>query len=858
MWKKITKKLPEKTSVKTAIYSGLNISLILLVLNLLSLNFDILEKSFVHAFAAFLIISVLLLNIPLKKLCVTIRKKTAEFNRIIAGLILLIISFIVFLFTKNQMLWIASIPLLISGLDLTIRGIDSKRKELYLLSVTSFVYAIFFMLLQTIPALWYAIQQFSLIVSGAVGFLVNKSLSLGPSTSGLWIVIIFLIFSIVSFFLSYTKKKSNIIRLILIRLGLFIVWIIYMIILAFVEFESKQDVVNLHIILFLLCLIPTFLYLIRYEFKDSKIIRLKFKKIRAKNGAILALIFLFISSLTPTVLMNNTTSSEDHNIMFYGQNMLGTWDIPEYGKYGREASGMFGLLPVYLNASGYDCDIIVDNVTTFLNTSQPVHENITRYVNLTDHMSIIESSVITSDILNEVDVFVVTSINRSFTENEKNTIWEFVEKGGSLFVLGDHTNVGGIQDPLNDLLEPVDISYRFDSALPIDQKFRWMTSYQLLHHPITFQLDDLDQIQISVGASLDITPSSFPVVVGRYALSDMGDRTNEELAYLGDYEYNAGEQLGDVILVAGSYYGKGKVLIFGDTSTFQNSAIPNSISFIQNIFTWLVSNQNSSLNIIQITVSVMFLIAALLVYILLKGTTISFTFFPLILVITLLISVGINSLLIKETEITGNTVYIDASHGERFNLEPFTDNSVNGLILNLNRNGYFPIILRDFSEDKIAGSKILFFNAPTKSFSGDKVDFLKQYMYNGGFIVLSTGYEDKAASMPLLEEFDLDIKDVPLGPVPYVEENPEEYENEPRFVDGWPIDFEIGKSYYNFTWNIDYHLMVFVEHGQGGLLLISDSEYLLDKNIESIYDYWPGNIIFLKHLIDEFKSMGGQ
>ena len=84
-----------------------------------------------------------------------------------------------------------------------------------------------------------------------------------------------------------------------------------------------------------------------------------------------------------------------------------------------------------------------------------------------------------------------------------------------------------------------------------------------------------------------------------------------------------------------------------------------------------------------------------------------------------------------------------------------------------------------------------------------------------------------------------------------------EYENEPRFVDSWPIEFneQTGISFYNFTWTIDYHLMVFIEHGNGGMLFISDSQFLLDKNIESIYDYWPGNIIFMKHLIDELNAM---
>ena len=62
-------------------------------------------------------------------------------------------------------------------------------------------------------------------------------------------------------------------------------------------------------------------------------------------------------------------------------------------------------------------------------------------------------------------------------------------------------------------------------------------------------------------------------------------------------------------------------------------------------------------------------------------------------------------------------------------------------------------------------------------------------------------------------------------------------------------------SYYNFTWDaLSFHLVVFIKYGAGGMLVISDSQYLLDKNIESIYDYWPGNILFLKYLLDELPT----
>jgi len=855
--------LKKRILLQDILTSGINIIIILLIINILTLNFGLFEQSFMFFLALSLIIGLILFNLPFKNIILVIRKKSnGHYNKIILGIILIFLSVIILIYAKIQILWLASIPIFTSGLDLTLQGVNKKRKELYILSVVSFIYALFFILLQKIPLLWNTIKWFSVIFSGIIGSFLNKPLSLGSSASGLWIVIPFLILIIVSYFISSTKKQLQIIKLALAKIELISIWIIYIIIISFVDFESKNDLINLHYLLFGFCLIPAFIYLGRLEFKKSTITIQKLKDIKIKklikSRTFWALLFLFLSIVTFTTFISaNNTDSSEQKILFYGQNMLGNWDIPEYGKYGREASGMFGLLPIYLSASNYRNEIVVENITQFFNITQPIHKNITRYVNLTDYISIIESPKLTKDNLKDVDIFIIVSINKSFSKTEKNIIWEFVERGGSLLVMGDHTNVGGIQEPLNDLLAPVDIRFRFDSALPFDSTFKWLTCYQTFHHPITLKIKSLDELQISVGASLDITHSSFPVVIGRYALSDEGDRLNEEMAYLGDYEYNLGEQLGDLVLVAGSYYGQGKVLVFGDTSTFQNSAIAYSHQFLQGIFTWLNSEKTEFEELLQIGVSVVFLIISFLLYLSKKNTNITFFFFPLILCISLFISYSVNPYLIDDIKLNGNIVYIDTSHGERINLELFTDDSINGLILNLNRNDYYPLIMKDFSEVKISESKILFLIAPTKSLTESEVKFLKNYMFNGGIVVLASGYEDKDASLPLLKEFKLDIEGIPLGPVPYVEKNPEEFENEPRFVDSWPIIYNEPnfRSYYNFSWDINYHLMVFAEYGNGGLLLISDSKFLLDENIESIYDYWPGNIIFLKHIMDDFKTM---
>jgi hypothetical protein len=867
-WERNLKINKDKKSLATKSIYLLNITLVLLTLNFLSNNFTIVNIGFLQISTLYLLLALFILNIPLKKLCIKIKEKYKGKNSyylILAGVFLIIFSFILILATKNIIIWLVSIPIFISGIDLTLKVINIKRKEFYLITIFSLFYVIIFVLIQTVPILWHLIQNFSILVTGSIGTLIGKSMSFGPSVSGLWIVIISLIVTIVSFFLS-SNKKLHLKNFLFTIIGIFIGWIIYLIFLGGIDFKSIYNVVNLHIILFILCLIPILIFLLKSEIKKEMVVNQNFNKLKIKkiilNKAVWALIFLFLSSviLTSFFSMEEKKPDEKTRILFYGQNMLGSWDIPEYGKYGREGTGMFGLLPMYLTSSGFENTLIVNNITTFLNSTQPAHENITRYVNLTDYVKIIESNKVTIDLLHNVDIFVITNINKTFSSEEKKVIWEFVEAGGSLLVLGDHTNVGGIQEPLNDLLRPVEISFNFDSALPLDSKFKWITCAQFMHNPITYSLKSPDEIQISVGASLTTPPNVIPLIVGRYGLSDEGDTLNEDISYLGDYKYTQGERVGDIILAATTYYGNGKVVVFGDTSSFQNGALPYSYSFIYNVITWLKSEQTATTKLIQASISIILLVAALILILTNNKSSIPFSVFPFIFALGLIISVTINPLIIPDMHISGNVVYIDASHSERFNLESFTDKSVNGLILNFNRNGYLPIILREFSKEKIEKSKILILIAPTQSITTDEVEFLNNYISDGGKIILSTGYSDKEAASNLLNKYDLGIINVPLGPFPYVEENPEEYENEPRFVDSWPIIFSEnnGQSYFNFTWNVDYHLMVFVKQGKGGLLLIGDSQFLLDKNIESIYDYWPGNIILLKNILDEFQDMEEQ
>jgi len=881
---KINKKITNNNKIIEILLSGLNIAIFLLVLNIISNNIFIFEQKILTLISLYLIVGIIFINIRIKKIVNIYRQKNKKILQTSIGIVLLLITFLSMIFSNNIMILLISISILIISLDIILQSYKERRKELRILSITSIIYTFFYILLLNVPIIWVSIQKFSLFFTQEFGSIIGRETQFGPSTSGIWILIIFIIFNSTAFLISKRKIKYFIFE----KIGLFIIWIIFLTIISLINFESNFEIVRYQIIMVIFGLIPTYFYLSKIKISEIKI-NINKKKIKKSftSLSILISVFLLLSTVTITVFpADNNKTDEDSTILFYAKNMLGSWDVPEYGKYGKASTGMFGSLPYYLNLSGFNTKLVVENLTSFmninyqntssdlpeinisdvLNVNQSEIENITsnvnntilRYINITDYSEIIESEIITDDILNEIDVFVVINLNVSFSNEELNVIRNYLKNGGSLLVLGDHTDIGGMMDPLNSLVSTYGIRYRFDSALPIDQHFKWQPCYQLMYHPSTFKVRDNHLIEISVGSCLDIETGTNPIIIGRYGLSDEGNRLNSDGAYLGDYEYTAGEQIGDIILAAESYYGDGKIIAFGDTSSFQNSAIAYSYPMLHSIFSSLAGPTTNNINIIQVALSIVFLIISILLsFYLIKQEKI-FVIIPIFILIGLVFTNAFNPVVIGDQEISGNIFYIDSSHKEKFNNEPYQDDSISGVVINILRNNYLPLLMEKFDIDKIKKSEMLLLNSPTQKFANTEVQDLMEYINQGGLVILATGYEDKEASMPILNEFNLDIEEIPLGPVPYVEQNPEEYQLAPRFVDSWPIiigDQENTMKFYNITIiGEEYVLMTFTKHGDGGLLLIADSMFLYDENIESLMEYWPGNIQFIKNIIDELKE----
>lgn len=717
--------------------------------------------------------------------------------------------------TQEGILELLGLSVFLFGFDLILRKLYVPCRELPVLLLTIMFYAIFLTLFHHVPQAWYLLQKFSLAFSGVLGHIVHQDITLGITYLGLPITILFTA-CYISIFILAKRRKPLVLTAAL--FSLIAVNAIYAISWAFLVTSPLSPHLDLarplisgldfKLLLFVLAMLPTFFYIKSVQAREMPVM---VNKRRLKYAAWTAAI-LILSIVILVVQLPGSRVSKD--LVFYDNGYL-DWNVPTFGQYGFEKIGMFGLLPGYLEAGGYTTEI---------------------------------QNTLTAKSLNNAGTLVIINLNQGFDEETKQTIWDFVENGGSLLVLGDHTGYKQIREPFNDLLQPVNIAYNFDSAIPLEHK--WAHAFELGSHPIVQGVSE-DEMQISIGASLTVSPPSRPIILGKYGFSDAGNPFDPQGGYLGDMVYAQGEQLGDLVLVAQSHYGKGKVLAFGDTTSFQNGALAHSYRFIDNIFAWLATGDESNFYPYNVFLSLVLLAVSLaFLFIGVKVTTASLAIYTAVLALVLTVSPAVSAVTVKDYgKLEADVANIDISHAERCDLDIHSSDGIDALAINLARNGYTPLLLKDFSQERIHNSKLVAIVAPARSFSRSEIDIIREFVAQGGLLLLNVGWEEREASKPLLAEFGIGVNNIPLGRISSAQ-NPQGV----SLWEAWPIMCEDADKVDVLVETWSYPVIIFKQYGKGGILVAGDSSFWLNKNLEEVYRYNQDNILFLRSCLDKFRE----
>ncbi|HBA83480.1 MAG TPA: hypothetical protein DCZ95_05230 [Verrucomicrobia bacterium] len=456
--------------------------------------------------------------------------------------------------------------------------------------------------------------------------------------------------------------------------------------------------------------------------------------------------------------------------------------------------------------------------------------------------------------LNDLDVMnpqpdVVIMINPTgVVEQAEQKLYSYLATGGSLLLMGDHTDIAGSQECLNRILHPLGASIRFDSGFPAGRA--WSLRYDLQCHRVTASLDRMNQgLQWGTGATLDLKGISwFPLLIGKYVFSDIGNRLNTNNAFLGDYSYQPGELLGDVILAAERSVGRGRIVALGDTTSFQNLAIIRSWPFLDRLVTHLTGRSHAQG---QLMFALSVCVFASLLIILFWSQT-----WRLLAISTIVLAAsGLDLLARRPWEVKyppRPVALVDVCYANRLNLEHWRNDSIDGLLINLIRSGFWPILSNTTGIEDINAPSAKIVIAPQKKRSKSDFASWENDAMAGTTLLLSVGYPTETSVACWLQEQGLIINNEPLGPVPIRGRGP--YENflrrsqEPQFSEAWSVSLQsaVWKSIY--AWG-GRDVVVERNLGLGRLVVIADPLFLLDRTLEAEKEAWPGNIYFLQSLL---------
>jgi hypothetical protein len=418
---------------------------------------------------------------------------------------------------------------------------------------------------------------------------------------------------------------------------------------------------------------------------------------------------------------------------------------------------------------------------------------------------VVVSDSISDEFLSGLHLVIFINPSRRPAPAELAALENFIRDGNAMLVLGDHTDIGDSRRPLNAILAFTGIRFNFDSAVP--HRHGWQGCLEIRGHPVNAGLNGgpMGQgdvmTQLAVGASLEIKRPAVPLVIARYGFSDEGDPANGGRGgFMGNMVHDKGEPVGDLVLAASQQVGKGRVLVFGDTSPFQNAALFISRRLVKNSIDWLRGSRAKQDGPVYAAAG-------------------------------------------------GPEAVIDFSLKPDANLELFTERSLGGLANCLARTNISAVpALEGRQWDPEA--PLLFLISPTEVVEGPECEWLFRYMESGGNLILAKGNSSPQPVEPLLSRLGLGIEPLPLGGG--------DSTSALKHKDAWALSLAGTDSATVLSEAFGYPTVVSRPVGAGTFTLIADGRALLDESLEGEWTGDANNINFITdlirdHLIEDHK-----
>ena len=201
------------------------------------------------------------------------------------------------------------------------------------------------------------------------------------------------------------------------------------------------------------------------------------------------------------------------------------------------------------------------------------------------------NETIDANALTDCDVLVIKVPTARYEAAEIDEIERFVERGGGLLLVGEHTNVFNTGTYLNDVAARFGLRFRYDCLFDIDTVFTQLYEPPLVPHPIVQHMPAMD---FAVSCSLDPGTSQGRAVIRGKGLRSLPADYHASNFYP-QVEDRAEARYGAFVQLWTMRCGAGRVVAFTDSTIFSNFSTfePGKPELMLGMLEWL-NHRNTS------------------------------------------------------------------------------------------------------------------------------------------------------------------------------------------------------------------------------------------------------------------------
>jgi len=443
--------------------------------------------------------------------------------------------------------------------------------------------------------------------------------------------------------------------------------------------------------------------------------------------------------------------------------------------------------------------------------------------------------------IDSFQLVICPSFGRPLANCETQALGDYVISGGNLIAVAEHTNLDSNSTTINKMFGDYGLRVNFDVTDGLyGEGIRGTITPPSI---ISASIRGSPFLTYNRGASIEINPfHAIPVLIGEYWFSDYGDSLASNRAFMSDYVLSKGDRLGAVNLIGLAPVGKGKLLLFGDSSPFLNQNLVYNARFLAGICRTMIQVTLLVSPFHQILLEMLIFGFFLAAYYYYRPHNKSLTLMIIILLTTVLTQFVISIIDISpfSNDSFANWVVISSGENNSISRDPFSPNSITALGLVAFREGLVPV-LSDWRS--IPGRPhAIFIIKPEVALSKSDIEKLKEYSSNGTGVVLA-GDGDNVAFVNTAKRLGIDVTDDPL---------PSLSDSNLSMFTAWRIEdipndaeaIRIG----------EYCVGANLRSDNGKLVLIADGGFFLTRNLESDFGYDIENSIFLRSLLVQMKK----